>query len=180
MKCFLLLVSFCLLLFQRVDAQRRRDEDRRALALYGEAGGAGFLYSANLDIRILKWNSGIGLRLGAESFNMDVVKQLGTKAQNYVSGTGQVTIFPIGINTIMDDRRLAFELGFGFVPVYGKLSIPSAEFQIDGYGHYTFAHAGFRLRPLHGGGFIARINYTPIIINGYLKNWAGLSAGIVF
>lgn len=180
MKRLCLLVAICLLFTHLTIAQRRRDEDRRAVALYGEAGGAGFLYSANVDIRILKWNSGIGLRLGAESFNMDVVKQLGTKAENYVSGTGQITAFPIGINTLMDDRRLAFELGFGFVPIYGKLSIPSAEFEMNGYGHYTFAHAGFRLRPLHGGGFVLRANYTPIIINGYLKNWAGLSAGIVF
>jgi len=153
MKRLVALLALCLILLTNATAQRRRDEDRRAVALYGEAGGAGFLYSANLDIRILKWNSGIGIRLGAESFNMDVVKQLGTDAQNYISGTGQIMAFPVGINTIMDDRRLAFELGVGFVPVYGKLSIPSAEFEIDGYGHYTFGHVGFRFRPNRGGRF---------------------------
>lgn len=177
---FLFLFPLFVILCQTATAQRRRDEDRRAFAVYGEVGGAGFLYSANLDIRILNWNSGIGIRLGGESFNMDVVKQLGTKAQNYVSGTGQIKAFPIGLNTIMDDRRLAFELGVGFVPVYGKLSIPSAEFEIDGYGHYTFGHLGFRFRPNRGGGFLVRANYTPLIINGYLKNSYGLSVGYVF
>lgn len=175
-SCFLLFLT----IYQTATAQRRRDEDRRAVALYGEAGGGGFLYSSNLDIRILNWNSGIGLRIGAEVFDMSLVKQLGTGPQNYISGTGQVVAFPIGINTIMDDRRVAFELGVGYVPVRGKFSIPSAEFEVDGNSHYSYGHIGFRLRPLKGGGFLMRANYTPLIINGYLKNWAGLSAGFVF
>ena len=130
-------------------------------AVYIELGGSGGLYSFNFDYRISKE---IGFRLGFTAWSI-------------------VTAFPITVNYLVGWHAHHIELGMG--AVVGFVSLTGGT-SFLGNGPSTGAQAlwwegtiGYRYQP-DDGGFVFRIDYTPLLEPKGIYSWGGISFGYAF
>lgn len=89
---FQILICFLFLIFSTYQGHSQEIFKRRSV--YGELLGAGLNASVNVDFRIFPGNDGTGLRLG-------------------VGGLPNGIVFPIGINEVMGEKKIAVEYGTG-------------------------------------------------------------------
>ena len=144
-------------------------------SFYAELGGAGILFSANIDRRFNKSHLGWGGRIGL-GFISGYLEDDGS---GYYDNPSSVLSVPIQINYIFGKKGNphAFEVGAGVTFTGKKIEV------LDFYEKPTsiFGSASFmyRRQPVNGG-FSWRIGFTPLIANGYIQAFGGASVGYNF
>ena len=144
---------------------------------YAELGGAGILFSANIDTRFAKSSLGWGGRVGLGFVTADEETIVGG---SYNYELRSVVTIPAQINYIFGkgDSPHTFEVGAGLTYVGKKLDIFNF---YDDKKTNIFGSASFmyRRQPLKGG-FTWRIGFTPLIAKGYIQPSGGVSVGYSF
>lgn len=144
---------------------------------YAELGGAGILFSANIDTRFAKSSLGWGGRFGLGFVTADEEIIVGG---NYNYELRSVVTIPAQVNYIFGkgDSPHTFEVGAGITYVGKELNI--FNFYDDKKTNF-FGSASFmyRLQPLNGG-FTWRIGFTPLIAKGYIQPSGAVSVGYSF
>lgn len=151
-------------------------------SFFAEAGGAGIMFSANIDHRFTKSTLGWGGRIGLgfvtayTPYETDSVG--GYYYYNYKQSSA-VSI-PLQINYIFgkENSPHTFEVGAGFTYVSKKLEI--LDFYDDKlakvFGTFSFM---YRRQPKNGG-FSWRAGFTPIVAKSYIQPFGALSLGYNF
>lgn len=151
-------------------------------SFFAEAGGAGIMFSANLDHRFTKSNLGWGGRIGAgfvtayEPYRPDTVAPY----TYYDYEQSSAISVPLQINYIFgkENSPHTFEVGAGFTYVSKKLEVLNfyddklAKF----FGTFSFM---YRRQPKNGG-FSWRAGFTPVIAKSYIQPFGALSLGYNF
>ena len=141
---------------------------------YAELGGAGILFSANIDTRFAQSSLGWGARIGLGFVTADEL------IGNYNYELRSVVTLPAQINYIFGkgDSPHTFEVGAGITYVGKKLEIFNF---YDNKSSNLFGSASFmyRRQPLKGG-FTWRVGFTPLIAKGYIQPSGGISVGYSF
>lgn len=167
MKKNFILMVICTVMITSLTAQKATK------AAYVELGGAG-VASLNYDMRLMKKNDGLGLRVGLGGFSIN-------------DGSYKTTALfvPLELNYLFgkDDRHF-FELGAGatIVSVKNRNNDPYFQDSNNDKFNSTFGHLyfGYRVQPKDGG-FLFRAGLTPIFGKGYfIPYWAGVSFGYAF
>jgi len=150
--------------------QTNKDSLKRN-AVYIELLGQGVLYSVNYDYRI---KENIALRAGLTTYGI-----------NFFSKTN-VTGFPMMLNYLSGKRKGHFEAGIGFMPLLavteenaGWFSWEDDQKKESAVGFIGNINLGYRYQP-RTGGFIFRINFTPLIFQEQLWPFGGISFGYGF
>ncbi|GHB71262.1 hypothetical protein [Persicitalea jodogahamensis] len=125
-------------------------EPRRAKAIYVEAlGSSGFGMSINYDMRFKPGHKGWGFRAGI--------------AQPYQVADATTYYFPLKVNKVHSDKRVALEHGFGPVIVYKRWEYEDLNFNIhqrQGFHFLAVANVGVRFQPLKTG-VVWRLYWNP-------------------
>jgi hypothetical protein len=144
---------------------------------YAELGGAGILFSANVDTRFAKSSLGWGGRLGLGFVTAEEEIFVGG---NYNYELRSVVTIPAQVNYVFGkgDSPHTFEVGAGITYVGKKLDIFNF---YDDKKTNLFGSASFmyRRQPLKGG-FTWRIGFTPLIAKGYIQPSGAVSVGYSF
>lgn len=144
---------------------------------YAELGGAGILFSANIDTRFAKSSLGWGGRVGLGFVTADEVTVI---SGNYNYELRSVVTIPAQVNYVFGkgDSPHTFEVGAGVTYVGKKLEIFNF---YDDKTSNVFGTASFmyRRQPLKGG-FTWRIGFTPLVAKGYIQPSGGVSVGYSF
>lgn len=129
--------------------------------VYAELLGSGVIGSVNYDFRLKPGNDGSGMRVGF----------------GYVP---DVFVFPIGLNVVIGENRVAFEYGVGVsIAAFLKTKSGNQTFStgINNLGYMGFLKAGIRFTPKNNGMFY-NFNWNPIINNVETRwVWFGLGIG---
>lgn len=128
-------------------------------AIYVELGGSGGLYSVNYDYRITKeMNFRIGL---AASYN--------------------AIAFPIIASCLVGGHANHFEIGIGTTVQFSSAVNGRSLFRKGEIRRLAIGTAliGYRYQP-DSGGFVFRIDYTPLFTFGLFESWGGISLGYAF
>ncbi len=160
-----IMVLLLLLMLMSVSARAQSVKDSTSHfcrnSVYVELGGAGGVYSFNFDYRTSKE---IGFRIGLTAWSI-------------------VTAFPITVNYLVGWHAHHIELGMG--AVVGFVSLTGGDSFLAN-GPSTGAQAlwwegtiGYRYQP-DDGGFVFRIDYTPILEPQRVYSWGGISFGYAF
>lgn len=147
---------------------------RRAKAIYVEAlGTSGFGFSINYDMRFKPGHDGWGFRIGS----------------GQISREGRYTnhSFPLLINKVSTNKRVAFEQGIGALITYRKWYYDNPSNTVDHYRRFLYhaaVNVGLRVQP-ENTGVIWRLYWSPAWIIGVPINsanllWFGTSLGIGF
>ena len=148
---------------------------RRAKAIYVEAlGRSGFGFSILYDMRLSKGHDGIGINLGISQPKID------PRATTYS--------FPLFINHISSEKRVALEVGGGIIVAYRRWWTQDQNQDIHRFHQISvpaMANVGLRIQPINTG-VVWRLFWAPnwrigteSNLNGKLL-WFGTSLGIGF
>jgi hypothetical protein len=146
----------------------------RAKAVYVEAlGSSGFSLSLNYDMRFKRELKGWGFRAGV--------------TQPIQEGRAVTYSFPVLINTIGSNKRVAVEAGVGFIIAYRKWTYEDQNnviYHNQGIEYPGVANVGLRFQPLRTG-IVWRLYWAPTWrIGSSVQNtnlrWFGTSLGIGF
>jgi len=165
-----LTITGSLLAGSSANGQTSNDSLKRN-AVYIELFGQGILYSVNYDYRI---KENIALRAGLTTYGI-----------NFFSKTN-VTGFPMMLNYLSGKRKGHFEAGIGFMPLLVTEETGWFSWEDDekkqsesAVGFIGNINLGYRYQP-RTGGFIFRINFTPLIFQEQLWPFGGISFGYGF
>jgi hypothetical protein len=172
----ILLGSFCCVVAQTdtVLVNKAGHRVRRAKSVYVEVlGSSGFGLSINYDMRFKPGNKGWGFRVGSGQ----IVRE----------GRFTSHSFPLIINKISTDKRVAFEQGGGLLLTYRRWYYDMPDNTVKHYhGFYSqvIVNMGVRVQPLKTG-VIWRLYWSPswkigTPINTTNLLWFGTSLGIGF
>ncbi|MFZ4768707.1 MAG: hypothetical protein ACOYLO_00905 [Ferruginibacter sp.] len=173
-----LLLILCLFISGMAMAQDKTEPTIAGqTSFYAELGGAGILFSANIDRRFTKSHLGIGGRIGlgfvsGETYN--------NNNGNYTYDLRSVVTFPIQINYIFGKSNSvhSFEVGAGATITGKKLDL--LDFY-DDKSSSVFGTASFMYRRQpKDGGFSWRIGFSPLIAKGYIQPFGAVSVGYNF
>lgn len=171
-----MVITFLMLMVCYLNAQSNKSIpsfEGRHKNIYLELLGSHVLAGVNFDMRLNKGRmDGIGFRVGVGGISAEL------------ADVGIVT-FPIEINHLIGKRRSSFEAGVGILPIYAT-SIG----EITDYDYVTedgmafaggFLTLGYRYQPL-GNGFMAQIQWNPLILrgSGFNAGWLGIGLGMGF
>jgi hypothetical protein len=154
-------ILFCFLCFIFIAKEGQSQEVFKRRAVYGELLGSGIFGSINYDFRFIPGNDGLGLRVGFGALPSGIV-------------------FPLGINGLLGENRLAFEYGAGIStaiitgPISQNLTFNNGSNRV---GFIGFGKAGIRYTPKDNGLFF-NLNWNPLLnIEGLTIGWFGLGIG---
>ena len=145
--------------------------------------GANILTGFNLDMRLNKnRNDGIGFRVGT-GFT------IGAPSDPDRRGSLGMINFPLEINRVFGERKNAFVLGLGLIPIVASKDAQST-ISIDGrFARIDeglsilggFMSMGYRYQPIDSG-FMFQIHYNPTIFReaGLASGWFGIGLGYGF
>ncbi len=146
-------------------------------SFYAEAGGPGIMFSANIDRRFKPLRTGWGGRIGIGFVTADEVT-IDNNGYNYQQAS--VITIPVQVNYIFGkgDSPGTFEVGAGATYVGKKLDIMDYydDKRTNLFGTVSFM---YRRQPVNGG-FSWRAGFTPLIAQGYIQPFGGLSLGYNF
>ncbi|GAB3908919.1 hypothetical protein GCM10028803_45540 [Larkinella knui] len=146
----------------------------KAKAIYVEAmGSSGWGLSLNYDMRFKSGHKGWGFRAGIN--------------QPIQEGRALTYSFPVLINTVNSNKRVALEAGAGFILAYRKWTYEDQNNVIhhnNGIEYPAVANVGVRFQPLRTG-IVWRLYWAPTWrIGSSAQNtnlrWFGTSLGIGF
>ncbi len=141
-------------------AQSARDSSSHYCrdAVYVELAGAGGLYSFNFDYRITRE---AGFRVGFTSWS-------------------DFTGLPVTANYLLNWHAHHLEIGIGVIiglaTLGGQSFVSGGQSTPQAIGTGTL---GYRYQP-DDGGFVFRIDYTPLLEPRLLYSWGGVSLGYAF
>lgn len=152
-----------------------KTSERRAKAIYLEVlGRSGFGLSLLYDMRFRKGHDGLGINLGISQPKIE------PRATTYS--------FPIFINHVSSERRVALEVGGGLIVAYRRWWSEDQTQTIHRYHQVSvpaMANVGIRIQPINTG-VVCRLFWAPnwrigreANLNGRLL-WFGASLGIGF
>lgn len=148
-------------------------------SFFAEFGGAGILFSANIDRRFKASRLGFGWRAGIGFVTAD--EQVYNPGNGYYDyNPASVITVPVQLNYIFGKGSSphTFEVAAGLTYAGKKLDI--YDFYDDRrtqlFGSVAFM---YRRQPVDGG-FSWRIGFTPLIAKGYIQPAAGVSVGYNF
>lgn len=176
---FMIMTLFSLICDSVAQKSNGQPEDslplsRRAKAFYVEGFGmSGFGVSINYDMRFKPGRDGWGFRIGS----------------GQISREGRYTnhSFPLLINKVSTNKRVAFEQGIGALITYRKWYYDNPNNTIDHYHKFLYhaaVNVGLRVQPVSTG-VIWRLYWSPAWALGTpIQNvnllWFGTSLGIGF
>lgn len=173
MKYVLFLVAMCISTVAYCQDETP-NKNAGLTSFYAELGGPGILFSANLDRRFGKTKLGLGGRVGLGFVTGDF------EESNNVYKMQSVVTFPLQLNYVFGKENSAhtFEVGAGLTITGKKLDIFDFE---DEKATSVFGTASFmyRRQPTDGG-FSWRIGFSPLMANGYIQPFGGVSVGYNF
>jgi len=149
-------------------------------SFFAELGGAGIMFSANIDHRFTQSNLGFGGRIGlgfVTAYEYDTVSY----SSYYYSDDPVSTItVPVQLNYIFGKTNSphTFEVGAGVTYVGKELEIMNFydERESKLFGTFSFM---YRRQPKDGG-FTWRIGFTPLFAKGYIQAFGGAGLGYNF
>jgi len=149
-------------------------------SFFAELGGAGIMFSANIDHRFTQSHLGFGGRIGlgfVTAYEYDTVNY----SSYYYSDDPVSTItVPVQLNYIFGKANSphTFEVGAGVTYVGKELEIMNFydERQSKLFGTFSFM---YRRQPKDGG-FTWRIGFTPLFAKGYIQAFGGAGLGYNF
>ena|SRR5215212_6219343 len=177
-KLFCALALACTSLFSF--AQDNNSNKVARNSFFAELGGAGIMFSANIDHRFTQSNLGFGGRIGlgfVTAYEYDTVNY----SSYYYSDDPVSTItVPVQLNYIFGKANSphTFEVGAGVTYVGKELEIMNFydERQSKLFGTFSFM---YRRQPKDGG-FTWRIGFTPLFAKGYIQAFGGAGLGYNF
>jgi hypothetical protein len=152
------------------------------LEILGNAG----LYSFNFDMRTERnRRDGWGFRVGWERLNVE-----GTSTTGADSGSLKFTAIPFGVNYLFGKKKGFFELGAGATYFFLKLKgSTTTGNSVENYERFGFNiksnslagtfNIGYRHVP-YKNGFTYRFCLTPLVIEGNILPFMGMSFGYKF
>jgi len=187
-KIFSLIICLSSILF--VNAQNNNSNEKEGKndkMFYAELGGAGVLFSANMDFRFkpntrLGWGARAGIGFTIYEKETQVVYPGGGFGYNY--DTKSIATIPVGLNYVFGKPTSAntFEVGAGATFLTQKASVLSYENSGDRkegniLGNFSFM---YRRVPIDGG-FAWRVGFTPVInADGQIFPTGAVSIGYSF
>ncbi|HEX5654985.1 MAG TPA: hypothetical protein VFX58_18040 [Chitinophagaceae bacterium] len=182
-KLILALAVLCLGVFSSI-AQKNGDErpgnQKGQNSFFAEGGGPGIVFSANIDRRFKPGHLGFGARAGvgfvtAWDDEYDPVSGAWTDWEQKTAIT-----FPVQLNYIFGKSSSphTFEVGAGATYITRKLEIMDFydEKETKLFGTFSFM---YRRQPVNGG-FSWRIGFTPLLGEGLIQAFGGVSVGYNF
>lgn len=148
-------------------------------SFFAEGGGAGIMFSANIDHRITKSNLGFGGRIGVGFVTAYNPYDSSGPYYYYGDQSSAVTI-PFQLNYIFgkENSPHTFEVGAGITYVGKKLEIMNFYYDKASKVFTTFTFM-YRRQPKNGG-FSWRAGFTPLLAKGYIQPFGGLGLGYNF
>lgn len=149
-----------------------------------EAGGAGIMFSANLDARFKKTRFGWGGRAGI-GFVSAWDDYYDPITMTWSGGNERSAItLPVQVNYVFGKNNSphTFEAGGGVTYVSRKLNIMNFSYWYDidrrtqFFGTFAFM---YRRQPINGG-FSWRAGFTPIFAKDYIQPFGAVSVGYNF
>jgi hypothetical protein len=178
------LVLFAVLMLSVYDLSAQTDSlvmvdsmaprQHRAKSIYVEAlGSSGLALSLNYDMRFKPSRKGLGIRAGI--------------TQPDRSGRSITYSFPVLLNYVNADSRVALEAGGGFIVAYRQWSYEDSNgivYHRQGFEYPAVANLGVRFQPLKTG-IVWRVYWAPAWRVGgstqdTLLRWFGISLGVGF
>ncbi len=149
-------------------------------SFYAELGGAGILFSANIDYRFKPSNLGWGGRAGIGFVTADeTIPSTSPGGYNEYRPASVITV-PVQINYIFGKGSSphTFEAGAGLTYVGKKLDIINFydDRKSNVFGTFSFM---YRRQPVDGG-FMWRIGFTPLVAKGYIQPLGAVAVGYSF
>jgi len=150
-------------------------------SFFAEIGGAGIMFSANIDHRFTQSNLGWGGRIGL-GFVTAYEYDTSNYSNSYYYNDNPVSTFtvPVEVNYIFGKTNSphTFEVGAGFTYVGKELEIMNFydDKQSQWFGTFSFM---YRRQPKDGG-FTWRIGFTPLVAKGYIQAFGGAGLGYNF
>ena len=178
MKNFFFCLFAVLCLSTTAKAQTNGDSKNNT-AFFGEFGGPGILFSANLDKRFTPSRFGVGGRigLGFVTTNKDEYNSGGY----YDSRQQSVVTIPFQLNYIFGKPNSShgLEIGIGGTYVGKKIDVFSMFNNGEGTQYYTTFSFKYRRVPVDGG-FTWNIGFSPLLAKGIIVPFAGVGFGFAF
>ena len=147
-------------------------------SFFAEIGGAGIMFSANIDRRFKESNLGFGGRVGL-GFVTAYQYDSSSYGYYYEDPVSTFTV-PVQLNYIFgkENSPHTFEVGAGITYVGKKLEIMDFydDKQSQWFGTFSFM---YRRQPKDGG-FTWRIGFTPLYAKGYIQAFGGAGLGYNF
>ena len=180
MKFFYVLLLACAALnVQAQDAGSSMPNPKVAgrTSFYAEIGGAGILFSANIDHRFKPSHLGLGMR-GGVGF-VSTYEENDLNPNSYGRDVSILTL-PVQLNYIFgkENSHHTFEVGGGLTLTGRKIDplnyYEDRKSQV--FGNFSFM---YRRQPKDGG-FMWRIGFTPLVSRGYIQPFGGVSIGYSF
>ncbi len=149
-------------------------------SFFAEGGGAGIMFSANIDRRFNPSHLGFGGRIGVGFVTAyDDYYDPMTGSYHWGDQKSAITL-PVQLNYVFGKSNSphTFEVGGGVTYVSQKLSIINFydEDRSNLFGTFSFM---YRRQPKNGG-FSWRIGFTPLIAKGLIQPFGGVSVGYNF
>ncbi|MDA3613184.1 hypothetical protein [Polluticaenibacter yanchengensis] len=175
-------IFFCLFavlcLSATVNAQSKYDDSPNNTAFFGEFGGPGILFSANLDKRFTQSRFGIGGRVGLGFVTSEFSNYNGSY---YDYKTQSVVTIPVQLNYIFGKPNSShgLEIGIGGTYIGKKVDVFSMLDNQEGtqfYGTFSFK---YRRVPVNGG-FTWNVGFSPLLAKGIIVPFAGVGFGYAF
>jgi hypothetical protein len=147
---------------------------RRFKSIYVELlGSSGFTGSLNFDMRFKPGHSGWGFRSGI------------TKPVR--EGNATTYSFPLLVNRVTSNHRVAFEYGIGVILAYRRYSYQDSQLvvhHVHGFEYPATANVGIRFQPIRTG-LVWRVYWAPSwhLGDSFQRTvfyWFGTSLGIGF
>jgi hypothetical protein len=151
-----------------------------AKSAYVELGGPG-LASINYEMRLMKKEDGIGIRVGVGGFSIR-----SEYSNGYSTSTEKTSVLflPLELNYLLGkDQKNYFEVGAGFTFLSARSKFSEQGYSDENdtfnsdFGHLYF---GYRRQPKDGG-FLFRAGICPVFGKGFfIPYYAGVSFGYKF
>ena len=176
-KLFLTLVAACTFLFSF--AQSKSSSGIARNSFFAELGGAGIMFSANIDHRFKETNLGWGGRIG---LGFVTAYEYDSSSYGYYYSEDPISTItvPVQLNYIFGKGTSphTFEVGAGVTYVGKELEIMNFydDRQSKWFGTFSFM---YRRQPKDGG-FTWRIGFTPLFAKGYIQAFGGAGLGYNF
>ncbi len=176
----LIIASLLLLIFNTGNTQEKEFKTEGQTSFFAEGGGAGIMFSANIDRRFNSTHLGLGGRIGVGFVTAyDDYYDPMTGQYHWGDQKSAITL-PVQLNYVFGKSNSphTFEVGGGLTYVSKKLSIINFydEDRSNVFGTFSFM---YRRQPRNGG-FSWRAGFTPLIAKGLIQPFGGLSVGYNF
>lgn len=176
----LIIASLLLLIFNTGNTQEKEFKTEGRTSFFAEGGGAGIMFSANIDRRFNPTHLGLGGRIGVGFVTAyDDYYDPMTGQYHWGEQKSAITL-PVQLNYVFGKLNSphTFEVGGGLTYVSQKLSIINFydEDRSNVFGTFSFM---YRRQPRNGG-FSWRAGFTPLIAKGLIQPFGGLSVGYNF